>query len=107
VTGLRIPLTLPSVFRDAVEKGQFFCGESNDDVLKTRLFEEIGTPLRSSVILIPMRSHGKIITLTYGDFGDKETAPVQSEALEILAQSAGQVMDTILYRKLLGKASQK
>ena len=106
-TGLRIPLTAPSLFRNAVEKGQFFCGESDDDVLKKSLFEEIGTPLRSSIILIPMRSHGKIVTLTYGDFGDKEAAPVQGEVLEILAQSAGQMVENILYRKLLSKASQK
>jgi hypothetical protein len=106
-TGLKIPLTAPSIFRDAVEKGQFFYGESDDDVLKNRLFEEIGAPLRPAIILLPMRSHGKIVTLTYGDFGDKEAAPVQSEVLEILAQSAGQMVENILYRKLLSKASQK
>jgi hypothetical protein len=106
-TGLRIPLTASSLFRDTVEKGQFFCGESDDDVLKKSLFEEIGTPLRSSIILIPMRSHGKIVTVTYGDFGDKEAAPVRGEVLEILAQSAGQMVENILYRKLLSKASQK
>jgi len=105
--GLRIPLTAPSIFRDAIEKGQFFCGESDDDVLKKHLFEEIGTPLKSAIILLPMRSHGKIITLTYGDFGEKEAAPVQREVLEILAQSAGQMVENILYRKLLSKASQK
>jgi hypothetical protein len=105
--GLRIPLTTPSIFRDAVEKGQFFCGESDDDVLKQHLFEEIGAPLRSAIILLPMRSHGKMVTLTYGDFGEKEAVPVQSEVLEILAQSAGQMVENILYRKLLSKASQK
>lgn len=105
--GLRIPLTARSIFRDAVEKGQFFYGESDDDILKKNLFEEIGTPLRASVILVPMRSHGKIITVTYGDSGDKEAAPAQSEVLEILAQSAGLVMENILYRKLLSKATQK
>jgi len=105
--GLRIPLTPPSIFRDAIEKGQFFCGESDDDVLKKHLFEEIGTPLKSAILLLPMRSHGKIITLTYGDFGEKEAAPVQREVFEILAQSAGQMVENILYRKLLSKASQK
>lgn len=105
VTGLRIPLTASSVFRDAVEKGQFFCGETDDDILKKHLFEEIGTPLRSSILLLPMRSRGKVITLTYGDFGEKEAAPVHGEILEILAQLAGQVVENILYRKLLTKAS--
>jgi len=106
-TGLKIPLTSPSLFREAVEKGQFFCGESDDDVLKKHLFEEIGAPLRSAIILIPMKSHGKIVTLTYGDFGEKEEVPVQREVFEILAQSAGRMVENILYRKLLSKASHK
>lgn len=104
-TGLKVPLTAPSIFREVVEKGQLFCGKSDDDVLKKHLFEEIGAPLRPSILLLPMRSRGKIITLTYGDFGEKEAAPVQTEMLEILAQSAGQVVENILYRKLLSKAS--
>ncbi|HXX54214.1 MAG TPA: hypothetical protein VEI28_06570, partial [Thermodesulfovibrionales bacterium] len=106
-TVLRIPLTSPSIFREAVEKGQYFSGGSDDDVLKRHLFEEIGTPLNSSIILIPMRSHGKIITLTYGDFGDKEAVSVKREVFEILAHSAGLVVENILYRKLISKASQK
>jgi hypothetical protein len=106
-TGLKIPLTAPSIFCEAIEKGQFFYGESDDDILKKYLFEEIGAPLRSFIVLLPMRSRGKIITLTYGDFGEKEAVPVHGEALEILAQSAGQVVENILYRKLLSKASQK
>ncbi len=104
--GLKISLAVPSVFRETIEKGRFFCGEG-DDALKKHLFEEIGAPLRSTVILLPMKSHGKIMTVTYGDFGAGEVRPVQSEVLEILAQSAGQVVENILYRKLLSKASQK
>lgn len=104
---LKIPLTRPSVFRDVIEKGQFFYGESDDEVLKEHLFAGIGAPLRPTIILLPMKSRGKIMTLTYGDFGGKEVSPVQSDVLVILANQAGLVVENALYRKLLNKASHK
>ncbi len=104
---LKIPLTRPSVFRDVIEKGQFFYGESDDEVLKEHLFTGIGVPLRQTIILLPMKSRGKIMTLTYGDFGRKEVSPVQSDVLVILANQAGLVVENALYRKLINKASHK
>lgn len=104
---LKIPLATPSVFREAVEKGRFFCGESDDEILKKHLFEEIGAPLSPVIVLIPMKSCGKILTITYGDFGRKEASPVSGEALEILAQAAGLMVESVLYRKQFSKASQK
>ena len=104
---LRIPLTGPSVFRDVIAEGQFFFGESDDDILKEYLFEGIGAPLSPIVILLPMKSNGKIMTLTYGDFGGKEASPVQSDVLVMLANQAGLVVENLLYRQMLKKASQK
>ncbi len=104
---LKIPLTRPSVFRDVIEKGRLFYGESDDEVLKEHLFAGIGAPLRPTIILLPMKSRGKIMTLTYGDFGRKEVPPVQSDVLVILANQAGLVVENTLYRKLLNKASHK
>ncbi len=78
-----------------------------DEVLRKHLFEGIGEPLSRTIILLPMKSRGKTVTLTYGDFGGKEASPVQSDVLEILAQSAGLVLENTLYRKQLNKASQK
>jgi len=106
-TGLKIPLSRSSVFRDITEKGQLFFGESDDEVLKEHLFKEIGMPLRPVIILLPIKSRGKTVALTYGDFGRKEASPVQSDALEILANEAGLVLENALYRKQFSKASQK
>jgi len=104
---LRVPLTAPSVFRDMLEKGRCFYGESDDVILKRHIFEEIGPPLRPTIILLPMKSLGKPVTLTYGDFGGKEASPLQIDMLEILAQEAGLVMENALYRKHLNKTSRK
>lgn len=104
---LKIPLTKPSIFSDVIENGRIFYGESDDAVLKNYLFKEIGAPLSSNIILIPIKSLLKTVTLTYGDFGIKEASPVPICALEILANQVGVVLENTLYRKHLNKASQK
>jgi hypothetical protein len=104
---VRIPLTKPSVFRDVVEKGQPFYGECRDEVLRECLFEAIGEPLKPTVILLPMKSRGKVMSLTYGDFGQKEVSPVQKDMLSILANQAGMAVENAIYRKLLNKALHK
>jgi hypothetical protein len=103
-TGLKIPLSEPSVFHDIIENGKLFYGETSDQVLKTHLLDSIGTPLRPVMVLIPMKTLGKTVTLTYGDFGEKEAAPMQADILEILANEAGLVLENVLCRKKLAKA---
>jgi hypothetical protein len=104
---LKIPLARPSVFRDVIEKGQPFYGKSDDEVLKEHLFTAIGAPLTPAMVLLPMNSRGKTVTLTYGDFGGKETSSARIDLLEILANLAGLVLENALYRKQLNKASLK
>jgi DNA-binding NarL/FixJ family response regulator len=107
VAHIKIPLTIPSVVNNVIEKGDVFYGECYDEVLREYLYKEIGEPLKPTVILLPMKSQWKILTLTYGDFGMKEPVPVQIDMLEILANQAGLVLENALYRKHLSKASKK
>jgi len=104
---LKVPLTKHSVFRDVIETGEFFYGESEDEVLTKHLFAGIGAPMRPTIFLLPMKSRGKVVTLTYGDFGMKEVRPVEIDTLVIMANQAGLVVENALYRKLLNKASHK
>jgi hypothetical protein len=107
VTRLKVPLSQPSVFRDVVERGQVFYGESADEVLREHLFEAIGEPLSPAIILLPVKSDGKTVMLTYGDFGGKEASSGQYDLLEILAGGAGLVLENSLYRKQLNRAYHK
>lgn len=102
---IKIPLTKPSVFRDVTEKGRFFYGESEDEVLRNHLFEVIGAPLSPAIILLPVKTRGKTVALIYGDSGGKEVIPVQSDLLEILANEAGLILENMLYRKQSSKVS--
>jgi hypothetical protein len=107
VTRLKITLSKPSVFRDTVEKGAVFFGESYDEVLGKDLFEAIGEPLSPTIILLPMKMRGKTVILTYGDFGEKDAVQVQTDLLEIFATEAGLVLENALYRKKLNMVSQR
>ncbi|WP_298267272.1 DUF4388 domain-containing protein [Geobacter sp.] len=95
----RIPLTRPSLLAGVIEKGGAFFGETADEVVKEHLFRAIGAPLHPSVLLLPLRSFGRTISLTYGDFGGEEPSPVPVDLLEILADQGGLVVENALYRR--------
>jgi hypothetical protein len=103
---LRIPLSKPSVFREVLEKGLAYYGESGDEVLQ-ELFREIGKPRSPSVVLLPVISDRKVVAVLYGDFGEKEASPVQLDILEILAQQVGITLEYEFFRRQVTNASQK
>jgi hypothetical protein len=105
--GLKIPLTRPSVFSEVTEKGRLFYGETDDEVLREHLFGQIGAPLRRTILLLPMKSRGKTVAVTYGDFGKGDVSPAQSDALAVLAEQAGLVVENVFYRRLLNKTAGK
>jgi Domain of unknown function (DUF4388) len=103
---LKVRLSKPSVFRDVVEKGRVYYGESGDEMLRA-FFMEIGVPLRPALILLPLICDRKVIAVIYGDFGQKEASPVRLDMLEILAHQAGIVLEHELFRRQVAKAAQK
>ncbi len=99
----RIPLERHSVFQEVVEKGCLYYGQRSDTVLTDLLYKEIGAPRSPKVIAVPLISRGKVIAVTYADFGAKPVTPPQINLLEALAQHAGSILDNALYRKSIEK----
>jgi hypothetical protein len=104
---LKIPLNQPSIFADATQNGEYFWGSTEDEVLRQYLFDEIGAPLKPTVLLLPMKSRGKVVTITYADFGSKEGTQVSADMLSMLADHAGLALENVLNRKKLSQASHK
>ncbi|MFA5515469.1 MAG: DUF4388 domain-containing protein [Desulfuromonadales bacterium] len=105
--GFRISMAKPSIFHRVIEDGRLFFGSSDDQVIREHLFAAIGAPLRSTFLLLPMRSRGRTLALTYADFGALEAAPVQVDLLEILAGQAGLALENALLHKKLEKSSRQ
>jgi len=103
---LKIQLSKPSVFRDVIEKGRVYYGESGDATLRT-FFTEIGKPLSPAIVLLPLISDQKVVAVIYGDFGQKDASPVRLDMLEILSQQAGIVLEYAIFRRQVAKADRK
>ena len=103
---LKIQLAKPSVFRDVIEKGRVYYGESGDETLRT-FFAEIGKPLSPAIVLLPLISDRKVAAVIYGDFGQKEASPVRLDMLELLSLQAGIVLEYAIFRRQVAKAAQK
>lgn len=101
--GFRIPLAKPSLFSKVIEEGNIYYGKTDDAAVNEHLFAEIGAPASSSILLLPLKMKGKIISLTYGDFGDKEPASVMLDPLEIIASQAELVLESSVHHKKLEK----
>ncbi len=104
---MRIPLAGYSVFRDVIEGGEPFFGESDDEVLQEHLFAEIGRPLRQTIFLLPLKSFGQVKALIYGDFGKKNVPPVSVEIFWIQARYAGLVLENAAYRQQILMTKQR
>jgi hypothetical protein len=101
--GFRIPLAKPSLFRQVIEEGSIFYGKTDDAVVNEHLFAAIGAPHDPSILLLPLKMKGNIISLTYGDFGGIEPASVRLDLLEILASQAELVLENSIQHKMLEK----
>lgn len=100
----RIPLERHSVLQEVVEKGRLYYGQRSDSVFTNLLYKEIGAPHSPKVMVVPLISRGKVIAVTYADFGAKPVSPPQINLLEALAQHAGSTLDNALYRKSIEKS---
>jgi hypothetical protein len=101
----RIPLEGYSVLQEVVEKGRLYYGQRSDATLTNLLYKEIGAPRSPKVVAVPLLSRGKVIAVTYADFGSKPVSPPQVNLLVALAQHAGSILDNALYRKSIEKPS--
>jgi len=103
---LKIQLSQPSVFRDVIDNGRVYYGESGDEILR-QFFTEIGRPFSPAIVLLPLISDRKVVALIYGDFGKKEASPVRVDMLEVLSLQAGIVLEYAIFRRQAAKTVQK
>jgi hypothetical protein len=102
----KIPLTQQSVLLEAIEKRRIYFGLSSDEMLKDHLYNSIGAPYNSKILLLPITMAGNVIALIYADFGKIPPTPVQIEYLEIMSRHAALILDNSLFRKKFDKLTQ-
>jgi len=93
---IRIPFAEDSLVRKLLKERKTYYGPARDAVLEERLYPEIGAPLESQILLLPLQSNGRVITLTYADFGNDKAGQVPLDFLEFFVSKAGISMEKAL-----------
>lgn len=101
----KIPIAQSSTFEEVINNATIHYGLGSGASLKV-LYDEIGSPIDVNILLLPIVSFGRVIALTYADFGRKTAAPVPVDVMACLSKHASLIFDNILMRKKLEKQSQ-
>jgi hypothetical protein len=99
ITGLRLPLHVPSLPRRVLEQREMHHGPVDDKLLHDHLFTRIGPPASREGLLLPLHGRDHPIALIYADHGDSRVQPIRTDTLEILACLASLSLEIALYRR--------
>ncbi|RME37693.1 MAG: DUF4388 domain-containing protein [Deltaproteobacteria bacterium] len=98
--GLQIPLTGDSLIQRVIREGSVHSAPGSDPALD-RLYQTIGAPRSNKILLLPMKVKGRVVSITYADFGQNEPRPVPANLFEIMATQAGLSLENTLLRRRL------
>lgn len=101
----RFPIAEDSIFQHVIRDGELFYGPIKDSALEEHLFPKIGAPLESTILIVPLQSNNRTITLTYADFGNNHSKHIPIDFIEFFVAQAGIAMENALFRRQLGKSS--
>ncbi|HAD03897.1 MAG TPA: hypothetical protein DCF93_04360 [Desulfuromonas sp.] len=102
VLKLRLPLGRQSLVDQVMSSGACHYAAGNDPLLTSTLYPVLGSPPDGKVLLLPLRSAGRVIALIYAD-GARGVAP--PDLLEMLAIYAGQQVEIAACRKKFEKSA--
>lgn len=88
-----------TLLQQLLTEGKTYFGPLDDQVLEEAMGTAIPLPASRQVMLLPLRCLGRVLAITYADFGDKPQSAANVELCEILARHAGLVYENSLYRK--------
>ena len=95
----RVPIERPSVISSCIDDGLLYYGQAPEEPMLKHLYEHIGGPHSPKIVVLPLKTgSGKVVALTYGDFGAAWATPVPTELLDIFARHAGLVLGTLTPR---------
>lgn len=100
----RVPVRRDSTFKKVLKSGEPFLGKIDDNSFSDLLYPQIKAPKDSTVMLLPLKSNDRIITITYADFGHLSAKQVSLDFLEFFVGQAGLAMENALFRKQLNHA---
>jgi hypothetical protein len=100
---ISMPVEAHSPLHAVVSSGALFFGESEDKLLEEKLYRQIETPLSRQILVSPLKCLGRVVAVTYADFGPRQPVVIQTDLISTILRHAGLVYENALYRKKFEK----
>jgi hypothetical protein len=103
---MNIPLAGDSPLHTTLSGGVIFFQEPDHQLFSDVIYSQIGAPADRLIVITPFKCLGRVLAVTYGDFGSRQRAGVDINLISILVRHAGIVYENALYRKKFEKMLQ-
>jgi len=106
IRGLSIALQSDTVLRVALSSQQTFYGSPDLHSENQSLFGRLGNIRPQRVLTVPLKVRGKTAALVYADSADRGEVATNVEAIELLAHTAGLVVELVSLRARMSEGTQ-
>jgi hypothetical protein len=106
IRGTSIALESDTVLRAALNSQQTFYGSPDLQAENQGLFGRLGKTHPQRVLTVPLKVRGKTAALIYADSAERGEVATNVEAIELLAQTAGLVVELVSLRARMSEAAQ-
>jgi hypothetical protein len=102
VSGINIPLNQSSLFKEVIDRKNFYQGPLLKIPMNDHLMEAMGGLYPQEVLVFPLTIRGKVVSILYGDDGDRALLLGEYDDLRNLMIMASMAMEIlILKRKIM------
>jgi len=100
---ITVSLEGDSPLHETMSSGDIFFGEAAHPLLSESIYCQIDDPADRLILVTPFKCLGRVLAVTYGDFGARQRSEVDTDLISLLVRHAGIVYENALYRKKFEK----
>jgi hypothetical protein len=106
IRGLSISLQSDTVLRAALNSQQTFYGSPDQQTDNSSIFARLGNQTPQRVLAVPLRVRGKAAAVVYADSAERGEEAINVEAIELLVQTSGLVVELVSLRARMAEGAQ-
>jgi hypothetical protein len=106
IRGLSISLQSDTVLRAALNSQQTFYGSPDQQTESSIIFTRLGNQTPQRVLAVPLRVRGKAAAVVYADSAERGEEAINVEAIELLVQTSGLVVELVSLRARMAEGAQ-
>jgi hypothetical protein len=105
IRGLTISLQSDTVLRGAFNAQQTLYGSPDQQGENSMIFSRLGNLHPQRVLGVPLKVRGKAAAIIYADSADRGAAAINVEAIELMVNTAGMVVELVSLRARMAEAA--